>query len=126
MTKYNILNKFKVWATLASALTDESFSIDYKQKFDPVSFTDFLLHKDASKLKELSDKKDHFDKGAFNFSNSFYDVSINPEDRVIYEYKDGKTRQIAGPQNKQSPRDYIIQKLLGIQGIKDQIDGGNN
>ncbi len=62
--------------------------------------------------------------------------NINPENSTIisdtyqtqtsqsntYEYKNGNVKQISGNQNKQSLRDYLSQKFIAIQALKDQID----
>ena len=58
------------------------------------------------------------------FSMNWYEKTSEP---IMYKMnKDGKTEQISGPTNKKSPRDYLAQKLVAIQTLKDYIDTKGN
>ena len=130
--QHDILRKFGVLLAMQSATlgVDLSKELYKKREINPISFTDFLLHKDLSKLEKKSESKVTYSNEkklpTTNYDISSYNVSVRPEDRIVYEFKDGVTRQISGKVNKESPRDYLIRKFTMINALNNQINGGNN
>ena len=92
--------------------------VNYRKSLDISNFVDFLLEDKKSKTKE-----DFNMQSSYGMQNSYITSNENPN---VYEYENGRLKLISGTENEQSSREYLTQKLVAIQALKNQIDSGNN
>lgn len=92
--------------------------INYRKSLDIPNFVDFLLEDKKSKTKE-----DFSIQSSYGMQNLY---EITNRGSNVYEFENGKLKLTSGTENKQFSREYLTQKLVAIQALKNQIDFGNN
>ena len=86
-------------------------------RIDNPEFVDLLLGNSNSKSNYKKSNIKYPSDIQFTNMNIYQTSVSSPK---VYEFKNGKTKCISNP--KQPLRDYLIQKLMAIQTLKEQID----
>jgi len=98
---------------------DKENIIYSKKRLDNPKFIDFLTEDTLT----TNNSKILPNKNYSQFIQNTYLIPISPSEQRVYKMnEDGTTEQISGPKDKQSVKDYITQKFIAIQALKDQID----
>jgi len=109
----------KAQATCFGVNLDKENIIYSKKRLDNPKFIDFL----TEDISTTNNSKVLLNKDYSQFIQNTYLIPISPSEQRVYKMnKDGTTEQISGPKDKQSVKDYITQKFIAIQALKDQID----
>lgn len=122
--KNNIVTKclslMKLQATCLGVNLDNQNLIYSPKRLDNPKFVDFLAGCEYKKNEEIL--KNQSSQIQIPHTN-LYEIKTSSSE--VYEYKNGETKCISNPKPEQSARDYIAQKLMAIQTLKDQLDFKN-
>ena len=118
----NIAQKSLLFMKLQAACfgvnLDKENIIYSKKRLDNPKFIELL-----TESKNLPDNLEVLkDRNYIPQTQSLYINSISPSEQAAYNVdRNGNSKQISGPKNKQSIQDYLTQKLIAIQALSDQI-----
>ena len=107
----------KIQAACFGVDLDKENIIYSKKRLDDPKFIDFLTEDKIDNCETLPNENYP------QLIQNSYETPISSSEQKAYKInKDGTTEQISGSKNKQSVKDYITQKFIAIQALKDQID----
>ena len=113
------LSLMKLQAACFGVNLDNQNLIYFPKRLDNPEFVDFLVGCEYKKNEDKDISKNQSSQIQIPHMNLYGTKTSSSE---VYEYKNGESKCISNPKFKQSPRDYIAQKLMAIQTLKDQID----
>jgi hypothetical protein len=97
--------------------------VHYKRPLNIPKFVDFLPEDKNLKTESKYPSEYFRNQDVYRIQNLYETVNEKPS---VYSFENGKIKLISGTESKQSPKEYLTQKLLAIKALKNQIEFGNN